>query len=392
MPESATVRELVEAAVAESIDEHLRTLHDDIVRRVTNIIESSLDDRNACSCAAPLNSAIVSVQSASQQVEILRHFLDGAGAFSARSALFILRGNKAVGWQARGFEDNDAVKAVTVDASTGILGNVTHSYAITSARVAEFDPKFGSVMGSPLDGTCVLVPLVVRGKVAAVLYVDSGDDTSPVEEHALEVVARAAGDWIELQALRKATGAPAQYPHPAQQSPANPRNPAPKVERNAKASAVSETHGVAQHAVDAPVVGTQQRSQGAGELMTADHVVVPPLPTLTHEPAVEVSPRPNSATIGSNRSSADEELHKKARRFAKLLVDEIILYNQPAVIAGRQNQDLYDRLKEPIEKSRATFEKRYAQTSAANCDYFKQALIAGLADHNPIALGSTFPR
>lgn len=108
-------------------------------------------------------------------------------------------------------------------------------------------------------------------------------------------------------------------------------------------------------------------------------------------------PVPEASTSGENSGQVevgpdDEELHKKARRFAKLLVDEIVLYNQHKVIDGRQHQDLYDRLKDDIEKSRATYDKRYSQTSVSKCDYFRQALIAGLADHNPNLLGSSFPR
>ena len=45
--------------------------------------------------------------------------------------------------------------------------------------------------------------------------------------------------------------------------------------------------------------------------------------------------------------------HDRARRFAKLLVDEIKLYNQTKVAEGRNRCDLYSRLHEDIEKSRA---------------------------------------
>ena len=42
----------------------------------------------------------------------------------------------------------------------------------------------------------------------------------------------------------------------------------------------------------------------------------------------------------------------KAQRFARLLLDEIKLYNQVKVTEGRKNRDLYDRLKEDLDKSR----------------------------------------
>ena len=88
--------------------------------------------------------------------------------------------------------------------------------------------------------------------------------------------------------------------------------------------------------------------------------------------------RPDRDCHGSRRSRArivtssapamspeDADTHRKAQRFARLLVDEIKLYNQAKVTEGRKNKDLYDRLKEDIDKSRATYKKRYGNTVAA---------------------------
>jgi hypothetical protein len=83
-----------------------------------------------------------------------------------------------------------------------------------------------------------------------------------------------------------------------------------------------------------------------------------------------------------------EELHRKAQRFAKLLVDEIQLYNREKVEEGRQRGDLGSRLKVEIEKSRAAYEKRYGQTVVAPADYFQQELVRILANNNPALLGN----
>jgi hypothetical protein len=90
--------------------------------------------------------------------------------------------------------------------------------------------------------------------------------------------------------------------------------------------------------------------------------------------------------------SEETELQRKAKRFAKLLVEEIKLYNQPRVVEGKHNRDLYERLKDDIEKSRATYQKRYAETAVAAADYFNQELIRILADNDVSLLGSSFPR
>ena len=92
----------------------------------------------------------------------------------------------------------------------------------------------------------------------------------------------------------------------------------------------------------------------------------------------------------SGLSPEEEEIHKKAKRFAKLLVDEIKLYNQAKVVEGRAHRDLYARLKDDIDKSRATYDKRYGATSAASGNYFTQELIRILANDDPSLLGGGF--
>ena len=89
-------------------------------------------------------------------------------------------------------------------------------------------------------------------------------------------------------------------------------------------------------------------------------------------------------------SQAPDEFHQKARRFAKLLVEEIKLYNQNKVAEGRARGDLYSRLREDIEKSRAAYHKRYGE-SVRDVDYFSQELLRILADNNPSVMGTGFP-
>jgi hypothetical protein len=73
-------------------------------------------------------------------------------------------------------------------------------------------------------------------------------------------------------------------------------------------------------------------------------------------------------------------------------MDEIKLYNQAKVADGRKHKDIFDRLKEDIEKSRATYQKRYGNTSAGSGDYFNQELIRSLAEDDVSLLGKNFQR
>jgi hypothetical protein len=87
----------------------------------------------------------------------------------------------------------------------------------------------------------------------------------------------------------------------------------------------------------------------------------------------------------------EEKLHNDARRFARLLVSEIKLYNEQKVMDGRRNNDLYGRLREDIERSRQMYEKRVTPTVAAKVDYFYDELVNTLAEGDVSKLGSDYP-
>ena len=88
----------------------------------------------------------------------------------------------------------------------------------------------------------------------------------------------------------------------------------------------------------------------------------------------------------------DEErrLHNDARRFARLLVSEIKLYNEQKVAEGRESGDLYDRLREAIDRSREMYEKRVQPAVASKFDYFHFELVNNLADGQEHKLGHSY--
>lgn len=117
-------------------------------------------------------------------------------------------------------------------------------------------------------------------------------------------------------------------------------------------------------------------------------VVVGPAAMPEPPPVAPVTPpaaRPPVATLGV--APEDEARHEEARRFARLLVSEIKLYNEDEVERGRVNRDLYKRLKEDIDRSREMYEKRIPPEIRDLRDYFHSELVRILADGNEDALG-----
>ena len=91
--------------------------------------------------------------------------------------------------------------------------------------------------------------------------------------------------------------------------------------------------------------------------------------------------------------ASDEErrLHNDARRFARLLVSEIKLYNEQKVSEGRSQGDLYPRLREYIDRSREMYDKRVKPEVAQRYDYFHQELVNTLAEGDAAKMGSAYP-
>lgn len=129
-----------------------------------------------------------------------------------------------------------------------------------------------------------------------------------------------------------------------------------------------------------------------------------PVAEVVPEPIVEVVPEPvvaapaNVRTRLSERNvdlpievSEDERrLHNDARRFARLLVSEIKLYNEQKVKEGREANDLYEKLKEAIDRSREMYDKRVQPPVAAKFDYFHYELVSNLAEGDEGKLGSSY--
>jgi hypothetical protein len=127
-------------------------------------------------------------------------------------------------------------------------------------------------------------------------------------------------------------------------------------------------------------------------VQTAD-LGAPPAPAWDPEPPAP-APAPAPAPKQAPAAPANEEeqkLHNDARRFARLLVSEIKLYNEQKVMDGRKNHDLYDRLKEDIDRSRQMYDKRVSALVAARFDYFYDELVSTLAEGDAVKLGRDCP-
>ncbi len=121
--------------------------------------------------------------------------------------------------------------------------------------------------------------------------------------------------------------------------------------------------------------------------------------TAVAEPTVEVAAVSTARTRFSDRtvdlpievSEEDRRVHVEALRFARLLVSEIKLYNKETVEEGRETNNLYDRLRDSIDRSREMYAKRVKPAVASRFDYFHHELVNSLAEGNDAKLGTNYP-
>ena len=113
---------------------------------------------------------------------------------------------------------------------------------------------------------------------------------------------------------------------------------------------------------------------------------------LTERPDVPPGTASDQPDLAGSRSGgrADEDPEdgsESARRYARLLVSEIKLYHEAAVIAGRRERDLATRLAAEIARARVLYEQRVAAAERQGTDYFQAELVRTLANGDANLLG-----
>jgi hypothetical protein len=418
--------------------------------------------------AGAIKRAVAEIENQQSQSDILKALLRGSSQFAERVAMFIVKGEQAIGWRISSANDpanSQPIGGVSLplSAQTGLTRAINSQAAWSgSARENMEDHLLVDQLGGSPESAAV-IPLVVRGKVVAVLYADSSSaEASAINSDALDVLARVAAMTVNIVSIHRGAVAPkresATQPQPMETAPSvapvapvetpaytpqiEPQveevppapaevvaEPQPAVEAKAEdftetgetLPATVETVSAPSSEVVAAPVSTREPTEIAPEVVAAEmpattEVEALPAPAAEPEPQPEeVSAPPASVPqpefvssyvtpLGSARrygvsepelpievGEEERRLHNDARRFARLLVSEIKLYNENKVKEGRTNADLYDRLREDIDRSRQMYDKRVAAPVAARHDYFHQELVNLLAEGDAGKLGQSYP-
>ena len=417
----------LDGGVAASILEHLRAAHEEGIE----LAASESSRAKASSEMAIVKAAISEIDEQDSQANILKILVNRSAAFAPRVAFFVIKGDQSIGWRARGFEGTVGDNAIhqlsfPVSADTAV-GNAARSNTPWSGGPGSHseDHMMLNRMGDQPPARIVAVPLVVRNRTVAVLYADSADlDSEAINLEAIETLVRVSGMAVELLVGRaapaKQSAAPqaapaeeavAQEPQAYEQSAYTPTAEYDEittvVEESAPAAEFTEFERQPEPQRFEPQPEPQFEAQPEIQPAFGDVEMAPAFrtpveiaaeiapPAVTQAPAAEAAPR---RRYGSDvelpvevASEEERKLHTDARRFARLLVSEIKLYNEQKVSEGRSNGDLYARLREYIDRSREMYDKRVKPDVAQRYDYFHHELVATLAEGDEAKLGNAYP-
>jgi hypothetical protein len=103
--------------------------------------------------------------------------------------------------------------------------------------------------------------------------------------------------------------------------------------------------------------------------------------------AIAQAPAPAASAI----ARADQPIHLRAQRFARVRVAEMRLRKPGAVLGGRASGDLYTRLRLEIDAARGEFRRQFLAPCPSMPDYFHLEVLRALANDQTALFGADYP-
>lgn len=270
------------------------------------------------------------------QLSLINNLLEGINHYCQRSALFLLRDDKLVGWKGKGFSGSagsigdDEIKRVFFSLSADtIFKKVLNSkdrYLGTPNSQAD-DHLIYSRFGGDLPDKVFVLPFFVKGKPQAVIYADIFKEGA-IKSKEIEILSTVGEMSLDLLPLKQ------------------------------KILAKVKT----QEFIEDPQAQTKMEISDPGPAKT--------------EP--EIAP---------NAPFQSVKLNDPARK-ARVIINDIIMYNPDVVKEGLANKNLGDVLKDTLDQAKEEYLRKYDDLAV-----FEEQLVSILAKGDREALnGYKFER
>ncbi len=315
---------------------------------------------------------------AAEPPRILSALFAAASALAPHLAIYVVRGPAAIAWRCSGIH-----APARMDWENG---DSVFRRAISTGLPVQWRPGVAGAPGAPWGPAGAVYPLSVRGKTIALLCHEAnraagqaaGNSAADAGvESRMAVLGRVASLSLE-QAMHQGGGlalhAESALDTASEAPPAPAEFPvaAPEPEAALPAATAEEP--------------PPPRSPVAWDQTAATEALA----------AADAVPEKDAADNEASLPSADAPQAARARRFAKVLAQDLELYLQRdrpgELAAAREQRDLYGRLQEDLDKCRQSFLERYPADSGLGLELLDDQLIAILAQGDAAMLGPAYPR
>lgn len=287
-----------------------------------------------------IHKYVRNISSAANQLNLINNFLEGINQFCTRAALFLLREDKLVGWKGRGFSargggigDEDVKKIFFSLSANTIFKTVLDSrspYAGSPTSQPD-DHLIYSRFGGDTPEKILVLPFFVKGKPQAIVYTDTYEG-KPIGEKEIETISLVGEMSLDLLPLRQ------------------------KILSRVKTREFVEDG-------DEKPQPQQPHAQ----------------PEMEYEPRAKTSSGQYEAYPTSLESLHDEKTVPSIRendpdRLARVIINDIILYNKTVVEDGLKHRNLFSVLQDTILQARELYLNKFSDLAA-----FEKQLIDTLA-------------
>ena len=338
---------------------------------------------------------IEKLEFASNQSEVLKNLMEFIKEYSERGFLCIIKDSTAKVWNHFGFDGSVAGKSFDINRDPLLRSLMANrSRLILDKSLPDFIPVKEEVK------RCLIAPLLLKGKAVALIYADSGEK-GKLDHYSIDILIKSASLVLDLLPLRQKRD-----PLPPtleeidiviegeeeEQAKSQEELFVESQDMNVRREEEFEESPIERTAPSRPPELEEIEREGFASpppYSAVEEVEEPPQEAereFEEVPAVEVPPV-KEVVEEEPVPPEEQKEHEGAKRFAKLLVQEILLYHPEEVEKGRQNKNLMALLRDDIEKSREAYEQRYQKPSIKKRDYFRKALIQYICEGDETLLG-----
>ncbi|MGA7613893.1 MAG: hypothetical protein WBX15_01820, partial [Thermoanaerobaculia bacterium] len=272
------------------------SLHSEIEKLLSDIdlAAPAVAAEPAAPSGSEVKTAVQNIERGKTQVDVLNGLLEQVLRFGSRAALLILKGNGFSGWKGAGFTANggsdEQIKRFNTDA--GAIPQLQQLLA--AEKSVKWDgANLTQALNASRPERAILVPMVIKDKIAAALYVDvmAGSDRN-FDVDSIELLVFTTGLLVDTLGIRKKTPSPSLSEASGSTAAATPTTASPQPPAASPQSEPTVTLPPPRPAPPPPPTTAQVRPpedlEGSGKRVAPPQV----RPSTQVQPPAPAAPRP----------------------------------------------------------------------------------------------------